>query len=686
MADANEIHLYGTVGDFFWGEEEFFDAKSVREMLAGRTGPLTVRINSGGGYVDQAQTIYTMLIDYAGEVHVVIDGVAMSSASLIAMAGDRITMRRGATMLIHDPAQMFTDGRGTEADHAQAVEQLRVMSDALADIYAHRAGMTRAAARAIMQAETVYDGPAAVAAGFANDHDETREAAVAAAFDYSIYAHAPEGLRAVQTPGQSRPKEAVMAMIAGLSRSSRKDTTMSNTPNGRVADEPPVKKTGAPPAPAATDQAPAPAAAPDPAGATMAERSRIRRIMDAARAAGLEMSVAQHHIDRGTSLEAALDDITAKWKDQGDVDTPMHGQEPARITADARDKFREGARRALMLKGRLEGGERNEFSSLTMSELARETLAMAGERREFRDRRQMVGHALTMAGAHTTSDFAQLLADVASKSVLKGWEQAEESFGQWTSTGTLPDFKESKRVGLGFFETLPVKPEGADYKYGTVGDRGETIALATYGRLFRITREAIINDDLSMLTDVPRKMGRAARRTVGGLAYGILSGNPLMSDGKALFHADHGNLAAAGAAPSVATLSAAIAAMKKQSYGGEVLNIRPRFLIVGPDLELSARQLLTSAVDPTASKGMASNPVAGAAELIVDARISGGEWYLVADPNVADTVEIAYLDGVEEPYLDEQEAWSSDGVEMKVRIDAGASPHDFRTFYKNPGA
>lgn len=683
----NEIHLYGSVGGDFW-DEDYFTAMDVRTMLENRTGPLTVRLNSGGGYATEGQAIYTMLVDYPDDVHVIVDGVAASAASLIAMAGDRITMRLGAWMLIHDPAQPFTEGRGTEADHVRLASELSVVSGAYADIYAKRAGITREAARTIMSAETVYDGPAAVTAGFATDHDPATASAVAATFDYRIYANAPQKLRDVSTPlAETRSKAAALAIFAGLPRSTKEETTMPpKTGATAVADKNTVDENGETNQKVATTAtAPAPAQA-DSKAEIMAERARGRRITAAVTAAGLDAALAEKLIEDGTSFEDASDQITAAWKAKGDSDAPMAGRSAATITADARDKFVEGATKALMAKARMKAGERNEFSGLTLSEMAKESLTMSGDRQVYRSRQEMVGNALTMAGSHTTSDFANILSNVASASVLRGWEQADETFEAWTVTGTLPDFKEAKRVDAGFFEKLPKVPEGADYKYGTVGDRAETIALATYGKLFRITRQAIINDDMSVLDRIPMKMGRAARRTIGGLVYGVLTGNPNMSDGTALFHADHGNLAASGSGLSVTSLSAAIAAMKTQKAESEVLNIRPRYLIVGAGLEMVARQLLVSAVDPTATKGMALNPVAGAVELIVDARLEGTAWFLVADPASYDTIEVAYLDGEDQPYLEEQDMWRSDGVEMKVRIDAGVSPLDHRTFYKNAGA
>ena len=238
------------------------------------------------------------------------------------------------------------------------------------------------------------------------------------------------------------------------------------------------------------------------------------------------------------------------------------------------------------------------------------------------------------------------------------------------------------------FAALPQVIEGADYTYGTVSDRGENIALATYGKLARISRQAIINDDLSVLGDVPRRMGRAAKRTIGNLVYAVLTSNPTMSDSVALFHATHGNLAGVAGAPSVATLGAAKAAMRVQADNGSALNIVPKTLLVPAALEMTARQVIGSAVDPTTSKGMAMNPVNGMAEIIVDARLdaaSATAWYLAADPSSYDTIEVAYLDGNDTPYLEQQTQWTADGVEMKVRIDAGVAPLDYRTLYKNAG-
>ena len=326
-----------------------------------------------------------------------------------------------------------------------------------------------------------------------------------------------------------------------------------------------------------------------------------------------------------------------------------------------------------------------ELVGYTLLEMARKSLEIRGVRTERMDKRELVGRAFT----HSTSDFPKLLENNARKAMLRGYEEAEEVFQRFTRTGNLSDFKEHSRVGMGVFDTLDEVKEGGEYTHGTIGERAEPIKLATYGKMFSITRQAIINDDLMAFTEIPRKMGRAAARTVGDLVFNVITGNPAMSDGTALFHADHNNLAASGGAPSAATVGAARTAMRTQKDGVATLNISPSFFLVPAALEDKARVLMVSETDPSKPNSRVPNPVRGAAEIIVDARLDADSttaWYLLANPGIFDTIEVGYLDGMAAPFLDNQDGWSIDGVEYKVRIDAAAAPLEFRTLYKNPGA
>lgn len=326
-----------------------------------------------------------------------------------------------------------------------------------------------------------------------------------------------------------------------------------------------------------------------------------------------------------------------------------------------------------------------ELFGYSLMEMARKSLELKGMNTQRLDKRELVGRAFT----HSGSDFPKLLENNARKAMLKGYEEAEEVFSLFTRASNLSDFKTHKRLSMGVFDILDEVREGGEYKYGTVSERSEAIQLATYGKMFAITRQAIINDDLNAFTDIPRKMGRAAARTVGDLVFKVITDNVVMSDGLALFHATHNNLAGTAQALTAASVGAARTAMRVQKDGKAVLNIRPKFLLIPAALEDTARVLMSSETDPSKTNSRVPNPVRSAAEIVVDARLDAHSvtaWYLMASPTLFDTIEVGYLDGVAAPFLDSQDGWSVDGTEYKVRIDAAAAPLEYRTMYKNSGA
>ena len=198
-----------------------------------------------------------------------------------------------------------------------------------------------------------------------------------------------------------------------------------------------------------------------------------------------------------------------------------------------------------------------------------------------------------------------------------------------------------------------------------------------------------MNDDLGAFADLARRMGQAAAETEARILVTLLesgSGNgPTMSDGKALFHTQHGNKATTGAAISDATLSAARLALRTQK-GIEDRTIRatPRNLLVPPALETTAEKWLASIAPATAAD---VNPFSGLLSLVVEPRLSSAtRWYVTADPGEIDGLEFAYLSGAEGPQVESRSGWDVDGVEIRVILDFGAGFIDHRGWYMNPGA
>lgn len=404
---------------------------------------------------------------------------------------------------------------------------------------------------------------------------------------------------------------------------------------------------------------------------------------------------------------------------------PMGRRQPDQVRVqvgkDALDKFKEAASNALEVRCGLRDQRKQDdrefirktvatgYAGMSLSDMAREYLDITGTQYRGLRPEEIAGRAFTTrASGLTTSDFTNLLNNIASKSMLMGWEEIPETWRMISRIGSLPDFKIADRPGLSHFSDLDEVPDNGDIKYGDMSDYKETIRLVEYAKKFRLSRRTIINDDLDGLSRVPRLMGRAAARKVGDKVYDTLTSNShvgptLNQDSVALFNAaSHSNYVASGGggAPTVTTIDAGKTAMGTQTdpSGNAILNISPRYLLVPKAIETTATVLMTSQFDPagtTASKSTrdAPNPFRNAFEVVAEARLDSAShgnlttgWYLVADPNLFDTVEVAFLNGVAEPYLREEEEWDTRGVEYVVGIDCGVAFLDFRGWYFNYGA
>ena len=192
ILDGTTLTLTGDVGDM-WYSDCFTHGDVVLALAQiDEDADLTVYLNSGGGLTDEGSAIHALLSRRVGTTDIVVDGVAASAASLIAMAGDTVTMSAGSIMMIHDPSGMTF---GTSADHAKSMEMLEAIGTSYARVYAAKSGKTADECRAIMKAEKWLAPDEAVSEGFA-DKTSTAEAKPAAAWDYRDLcqrSEAPEG-------------------------------------------------------------------------------------------------------------------------------------------------------------------------------------------------------------------------------------------------------------------------------------------------------------------------------------------------------------------------------------------------------------------------------------------------------------------------------------------------------------
>lgn len=222
--ENGELVLYGFVGENYW--DEGFTAREVISALAehGRDNDLTVRLNSGGGYTDDGVSIYNALTAHKGRVRIEVDGVALSSASLIAMSGDDIVMKAGSLMMIHDPATITV---GDAGDHETAVGRLNKLGDLMASIYAERSGKTAEEVRTAMKDEIWLTADEAVEQGYATETEAAKAKAVAS-FDYRIYAHSPQRLRTLAGKKNWSLPEASTPAVSAASTTSTGDNPMGD--------------------------------------------------------------------------------------------------------------------------------------------------------------------------------------------------------------------------------------------------------------------------------------------------------------------------------------------------------------------------------------------------------------------------------------------------------------------------
>ena len=334
-----------------------------------------------------------------------------------------------------------------------------------------------------------------------------------------------------------------------------------------------------------------------------------------------------------------------------------------------------------------------EFRGMRLVDMAREFVEMSGGNVRGMTPQELARAALgcdrqavRAAGMHSTSDFPLLLGSTVNRTLRDAYTTAPQTWRPLGRQTTVPDFRAVTRAALGDISALDQVKEHGEYKYRTLAEDGSPIKVAKYGNIIAITWETIVNDDLGALTRIPAAFGVAAASTESNVVWALLLGNPNYIDGNPIFDASHGNVAGSGGAINTATLAAARAAMRKQkTKAGEFLNLTPEYLVVGPDKELEAFQFTSSVYVP--AKNVDINDARNASlTVIVDARITGNQWYLYAAPGAVDTFEYAYLEGEQGVFTETREGFEVDGMEIKARLVFGAGWIDYRGAYKNPGA
>lgn len=451
---------------------------------------------------------------------------------------------------------------------------------------------------------------------------------------------------------------------------------------------PPVTPAATPPASQSAEQM-RNAAAEAATTAVAAERQRVADIMTATRSAKLSEEFAQKLITDGTTIEKARELVIAEF---AKADPSAQTRSNVTITNDEQVHQRTAMEDSLLLrcdpatfgipateKERTERVRR--FRGLSLLDLGREILENSGISTRGMSKDELVTRALG------TSDYPLLLANVVNKVLRRAYEGPAQTWRPLSRQMNATDFKEMSALQFGGNMKLEKVRESGEFKQGKMAEAKESWKVETYGKIVSISRQAIINDDLNGFARVAQLFGAAAANLESDIMWGLIIGNVKMSDGKEIFHAGHKNLVAlnAGAAPSTTTLSAARLALRKQTgLEAELLNLQMKYLVVPPELETVAEQLMSARY--MAAEQDKINVFASALQIISEARlIDPKAWYMAADPAQIDMLVHSYLDGQEGLFTETRYGFEVDGVQIKVRKDFGGGVMDYRGMYKNAG-
>lgn len=413
------------------------------------------------------------------------------------------------------------------------------------------------------------------------------------------------------------------------------------------------------------------------------ERKRSTEILNAVRTAGLDNEFAERMVTEGHDIakvrELVISEMAARQ-----AELIKNNQKPdIKVGKEHIEKVREGIELALMHRAGSVAtldDKAKPFRGMSLVRMAEEFLVAGNADIRGLNAMRIAERALS------TSDFPIILGNTVNRTLRTAYEMAPRTFMPICRRGSAKDFKEMTRAQLsGLVESFDKIAEGGEYKAATMAEGKEAYKVAKYGKIIPITWETLVNDDMDAFSRIPTAIANKAAQKQSDIVWGIITANAAMSDGVALFHNTHGNLAGTAAAINTTSMPLARAAMRKQKgLEGDYINVNPKYLVVGPDKETEAQQLVQAII--MATKTADTNVFRGTLEIIVEPRLTGNQWYLIADPNAIDTIEYAFLDGEAELFTEVKNGFEVDGMQVKARMVFGAKAIDWRGMYKNAGA
>ena len=298
-----------------------------------------------------------------------------------------------------------------------------------------------------------------------------------------------------------------------------------------------------------------------------------------------------------------------------------------------------------------------------------------------------------LEAAFSSASLPGILSNVANKVLLEGFLSMDDTWKKIVKIASVNNFQTHQRYRMnGAFKFEKVGPDG-EIKHGSIGEQAFSQQVDTFGVMFALTRQMIINDDLGAFNDIPRGIGVGAAEAISDAVWECVLANSVQKDGKKFFSTEHKNyLNTADVKLDVDGLTKAELAFSEQErMSGRPLGIPASILLVPAALKVAAEMLMKSmtlneTTTPDKAKP-ATNPHAGKYETVSSPHLgskvfkgnSATAWYLLADPRRLAAYEVAFLGGQERPTVERADAdFNILGIQFRGFIDFGVKEQDHR--------
>jgi len=284
-----------------------------------------------------------------------------------------------------------------------------------------------------------------------------------------------------------------------------------------------------------------------------------------------------------------------------------------------------------------------------------------------------------LKAAFATHDISNLLGALVNKFLLAGFNAVESSWQEVSAVRSVNDFKAINLLRLNGDMKFKKVGNAGELKVAQSSDTKRSVAADTYGISTQLTRQDMINDDLNALSQIPQRMGRGAALAMNEAIWGEFQSSNDSYFQKAT--------AGSGNALSLASLKTATTAFRKLTDpDGNPLGIQPRVLLVPPELEITAAELMTSAllISGNTTKEPNANVLQGRYRVVVSNYLtSATTWWLAADSADLPALDVVFLNGQQAPTIEQVSPdYQLLGVAIRGFFDFGVTKSESLSCYR----